>query len=77
MEVHYMLGGTLKASGATGEFMSAKFPKAEMGAWLIEPIILYSSAYSQGLGLIIAGDMLTPPPTPQTWFSHLLSTEII
>lgn len=47
-----MLGGTLKASGATGEFMSVKFPKAEMGAWLIECVILYSSAYSQGLGLI-------------------------
>lgn len=51
-EVHYMPGGTLKASGATGEFMSVKFPKAEMGVWLIERVILYSSAYSQGLGLI-------------------------
>ena len=36
----------------TGELMSVKFSKAEMGAWLTERVILYSSAYSQGLGLI-------------------------
>lgn len=47
-----MPGGASKATGATGELMSVKFSKAETGAWLRERVILYSSAYSQGLGLI-------------------------
>lgn len=76
MEAHCMLGGTSKATGATGEFMSVKFSKAEMGVWLIEHVILYSVLILRDWALFIAPDMLTPPPTPQTWFSHLLSTEI-
>lgn len=52
VEAHCMPGGASKATGATGELMSVKFSKAETGAWLRERVTLYSSAYSQGLGLI-------------------------
>lgn len=68
-----MPGGTLKASGATGEFMSVKFPKAEMGVWLIERVILYSSAYSQGLGLIYSSWHADPSShTPNMVFSFVI-----
>lgn len=44
-----MLGGTSKATGATGN-LSVKFSKAEIRVWLIEHVILYSSSYSPGTG---------------------------
>lgn len=68
-----MLGGTSKATGATGEFMSVKFSKAEMGVWLIEHVILYSSSYSQGLGLIYSSRHADPSShTPNMVFSFVI-----
>lgn len=70
-----MLGGTSKAIGATGEFMSVKFSKAEMGVWRWEHI-LCTSSYSQDWALFIAPDMLTPLTHPKHGFLICYPTEI-